>query len=399
MSRSCLVRPLSLATLACVLAFGVKARAADAQPEAAAQSALKKAAADYRAKRYAAAGAKLQKALDNCGDDGCAPATRAALLRDLGTMQWKQGDTQSASTSFADALALEPDLDLNARYDRPDLRAAWNEAKQHAADAAKASKEPEPAPPPPSPPPPPAPEQEEAPPPPPSPPRYVHFWIGVAGTFDLLAFPSGTDLCRLSSKGAVDNPSNAYCTNPDGTDFPTRQVSDQNSALVPGQAGTVAGGLAIGDIRGMATVDYAVTPSVMLGVRVGYVLNTYPGTSAVTDGRAYGKNIHVEARGTYLFGDAPLAHVGFAPMAFLAGGMAEYDGHLATDVVIEGVAGTRRVNVWITDSPWFITVGGGIRYQLSLRAACTAAARFNFAFQGNGVLPTAGPEVGFQYGF
>jgi hypothetical protein len=118
----------------------------------------------------------------------------------------------------------------------------------------------------------------------------------------------------------------------------------------------------------------------------------------VQDGRASGKNFHAEVRGTYLFGDEPLAHIGFAPMAFVAGGMAEFDGHLASDVMIQGVAGTRRVNVWITDGPWFVTVGGGMRYQLSLRAAFTAAARVNFAFQGNGLLPTFGPEVGFEYG-
>jgi hypothetical protein len=398
MNRPRLVRRLSLATLACALAFEANVHAADARPEAAAQNALKKAATDYRAKRYAAAGARLQKALGNCGDDGCSAATRASLLRDLGTMQVKQGDKASAQKSFADALALEPDLDLNARYDKPDVRAAWDEAKQHAADAAKAAKEPEPPPPAPAPsPPPPPPVQEEAP-PPPSPARYAHFWIGVVGTFDLLAFPSGIDLCKLSPQGYVVNPGHLYCTNPDGTNFPTRLTPDQNAALVQGQAGTITGGLSIGDVRAMAAADYAVSASVLLGLRVGYVMNTYPGTAAVQDGRAYGKNIHAEVRGTYLFGKEPLAHVGFAPMAFVAGGLAEFDGHLASDVMIQGVAGTRRVNIWITDGPWFFTVGGGVRYQLSLRAAFTAAARVNFAFQGNGLLPTAGPEVGFQYG-
>ena len=134
MNRPRLVRRLSLATLACALAFEANVHAADARPEAAAQNALKKAATDYRAKRYAAAGARLQKALGNCGDDGCSAATRASLLRDLGTMQVKQGDKASAQKSFADALALEPDLDLNARYDKPDVRAAWDEAKQHKTD-------------------------------------------------------------------------------------------------------------------------------------------------------------------------------------------------------------------------------------------------------------------------
>ena len=35
------------------------------------------------------------------------------------------------------------------------------------------------------------------------------------------------------------------------------------------------------------------------------------------DGHAFSSRFHVEARGTYLFGDAPLASLGFAPMAFL----------------------------------------------------------------------------------
>ena len=134
-------------------------------------------------------------------------------------------------------------------------------------------------------------------------------------------------------------------------------------------------------------------------MRAGYVMNTYKGTVAVQDGRAYGRPIHAELRATYLFGKEPLANVGFAPMMFIGGGLSEFDAHLASNVAIEGVAGTRRVNVWVTDGPWFVTVGGGMRYQFSLRAALTAAVRLNASFRGNGVLPTAGPELGFQYGF
>jgi hypothetical protein len=396
---------LALASsLASVLAWAASGLAAPARPEAAAQGALKKAAADYRARRYAAAGTKLTKALGGCGDDQCAPATRAALLRDLGTMQFRQGDTAAASQSFTDALALAPDLDLDARYDKPDVRAAWNDAKDRAANAAKASTTPPPAEPAP---PPPAPEPEPSPPPPSideeakaqGPARYEHLWIGVAGAFDMLVFPSGRDLCKLTPQGLLGNSANLYCTNPDGTDFPTRDDTAQNAALVPGQAGNINGGLQIGDLRAMVSVDYAFSPAVLVGARVGYVMNTYQGSVAVQDGRAYGHPIHAELRGTYLFGKEPLANVGFAPMVFVGGGLSEFDAHLASDVMIEGVAGTRRVNVWITDGPWFVTIGGGVRYQFSLRAAFTAAVRINASFKGNGVLPTAGPELGFQYGF
>jgi hypothetical protein len=400
-------RQLSLACLACVLAFASSARA-DARAEAGARSALKRAAADYRAKRYAAAGTRLEKALRGCADDQCAPATRAALLRDLGIMQLRQGDAGSASQSFADALALEPDLALDPRYDRPPVSAAWNDAKQRAADAAReasAGHEAADA----GPPPPVAPEPNPGPPPPVADepaaetqadaPRYEHLWIGVAGAFDVMVFPGGSDLCKLTSQAVPANSFHAYCTNPDGSDFPVRATATQNGALVAGQGGSVATGLQIGDVRAMLAVDYALSPAWLVGVRVGYVLNTYTGTAAVDDGRAYRRPLHAEVRGTYLFGREPLTRIGFAPMVFLGGGMSEFDGHVASSVVLSGIAGSQRVNVWITDGPWFVTLGGGVRYQFSLRSAFTMALRVNASLADNGVLPTAGPEVEFQYGF
>ena len=408
MRSSPFTRLLSFAgCLACLmLAFAGSARA-EARPEAAARSALKRAAADYRAKRYAAASGRLEKALRGCADERCAPATRAALLRDLGAMQIRQGDAGSASQSFADALSLEPDLDLDPRYDRPDVRAAWNDAKQRAADATEASARPEPADA--GPPPPVAPAPNPGPPSPAADepaaeatadaPRYEHLWIGVAGAFDVMVFPGGSDLCKLTSQAVPANSVHAYCTNPDGSDFPVRATATQNSALVAGQGGSVASGLQIGDVRAMLAVDYAFTPAWLLGVRIGYVLNTYTGTAAVDDGRAYRRPLHAEVRGTYLFGHEPLARIGFAPMVFLAGGMSEFDGHVASNVVQSGIAGSQRVNIWITDGPWFVTLGGGVRYQFSLRSAFTMALRVNASLADNGVLPTAGPEVEFQYGF
>ena len=396
-------------SVACVLALEGGAHAADARAEAAARGALKKIAADYRAKRYAAAGSRLEKALRTCGDDRCAPGTRAALTRDLGTMQFRQGDAAAASRSFDEAIALDPNVAFDYRFDRPDVRAAFDAAKQRAADAAKAASAPaertEAEPPPPA-----APERTEAEPPPPTrdepaaepPPEalgYEHLWIGVAGAFDMLLFPSGTDLCKLTSLEEPANSFHAYCTTPDGADFPTRRSTDQNDALVAGQSGSVKGGLQIGDVRAFVTVDYALSPAWLLGARVGYVANAYPGAAAVADGRAYGRVLHAELRVTYLVGQAPLARVGFAPMLFLAGGVSEFDGHLTSNAALNGIAGSQRVNIWVTDGPAFVTLGGGLRYAFSLRAAFTAALRVNAALPGNGVMPTAGPELGFQYGF
>ena len=85
-------------------------------------------------------------------------------------------------------------------------------------------------------------------------------------------------------------------------------------------------------------------------------------------------------------------------MLFVGGGVSEFDGYLTGNVTINNAVGAERVNIWVTDGPWFVTIGGGFRYQFSLRAAFTAAVRVNAAFLGNGLLPTAGPELGFQYG-
>jgi len=117
------------------------------------------------------------------------------------------------------------------------------------------------------------------------------------------------------------------------------------------------------------------------------------------NGRAYGRYWHSEVRGTYLLGEAPLARIGFAPLIFIGGGMAEFDGHVTGQATLSNVVGQHRVNIWITDAPWFVTAGGGFRYQFSIRTALTAAVRANASFPGNGLLPTFGPEIGFQYGF
>jgi hypothetical protein len=145
----------------------------------------------------------------------------------------------------------------------------------------------------------------------------------------------------------------------------------------------------------MFSFDYAFTPSFLLGARLGYVANAYTGQAAVKDGHAFSADIDFEARGTYLFGDRPLANVGFSPMIFAGAGVSEFDGHTTTIVTL---VSQQPANAWITDGPFFIVLGGGARYAFSPRAAFSLALRVNGAV-GNGFLATYGPEVGIQYGF
>lgn len=515
------------ATLAAACLVSPSARAVDRRVETAAKATLKRAAQDYLATDYAAGAARLRRAIRGCGTTNCTTATRAVLLRDLGTMQFRLGQMDAAKRAWADALTIDPTLSLNPDYETPDLRSVWDDVRAstggmvdtgdaaqptgdftHTPAAAQKVNTPlpvyveypgtsavarvvvkyqgaggagwsrldlkrlgsgwgglipcgdvkrgillywiqgfddggdpiassgdpkhlyaipihddltgepphlpgmsapgacgagtgcprgpgcveEPA----------AGEREGARSKPASErPAFARVWVGVSGVIPELAqMPGGQNLCALNASALPANSIGATCTNPNGTDFPSRATAAQNNQLnEAGQAGQYGGGIRVGDVRVMGAFDYALSPSWLVGARLGYVLNAYPGQAAVHDGHALGSKILAEVRGTYLFGDAPLTHIGFLPMTFVGTGVSEFDTHVTRVVTLADVAGQEPVNIWVTDAPFFVALGGGVRYQFSLRAAFTAAARVNVVVGGNGLLLTYGPEVGVLYGF
>jgi hypothetical protein len=572
-----------------LMALNRPALAANPRAEAIALETLSKAEGDFLAMNYASGAARLDKALRACG--ACSLATQAALLRDIGTMEFRAGDKGFATKAFTEALKLQPNIDLNPSYDSPDLRAAWTEVKGGGAPPAPAPA-PTPSPPPPTAapatpkvePPPvfqqpkgdfahaPAAEQkidtplpiyveggpngvahvivryknseqgdeaewnhtdlsrvgagwggqlpcnavvggtmryyiqaynkdmdpvatngdaknpyqvpirEELAGPPPhlpnrSAPRACHqpekpkpepekeptkedcppgtpgcakaektdeeeeaktdeeeadetkggakkkkklvdfprFWVGVGIHLDFMQIPSGQDLCRLNPSGPnVAQPANDrhfYCTDASGADFPTRASPVVNDQLSQGTAGASGGGIALGNVRIMASVDYAATGNLLVGVRGGVTLLTYPGKAAVNEKYATGSIIYGEARITGLIGKEPLRRTGIAPLLFVGGGWSAFDAHTsgvatrcktATPSCSPGMVMTPLdvpVDLWITNGPGFIDVGGGVRYAPVPRLAFIGAVRINVSFGSNGLIPTAGPEVDVQYGF
>jgi len=226
--------------------------------------------------------------------------------------------------------------------------------------------------------------------------RYVHMWIGVAGSLDFTTIPSGSNVCALTS-ALTPVSSSFYCTNPDGSDFPTRVATGPQP--VAGKSGDSPGGITSGNVRILATIDYAVNTHFLTGVRVGYVAQSYTGAAASKDGHEISTPIHVELRETYLFGDEPLAHAGFAPYVFLAGGYAKIDASELSSEELQGVQGPRPVTVWRMGGPFFAAVGGGARYAFSPRVAFLAGLKVALPFGAAGILPTLAPEVSLQYGF
>lgn len=238
-------------------------------------------------------------------------------------------------------------------------------------------------------------------------------WIGVFGAFDYSFIPSAENVCKLSptSEGQLPlNDSNYYCVDTGGNDYPFRRAPSatnprdyENDALQPTATDgydKVSGGGAFGNVRLMVSLDYALSNNWLIGARLGYVLNTYPGQAGGDDGKTF-PPIHLEARGTYLFGKDALTKK-FAPYGFLGGGVATFDTKIPVTVSELDPATSRivrkQVNAWNVAGPGFVALGGGVRIGFAERFAFMGGLRFNVAF-GNAAAPSIGPEVGLLYGF
>lgn len=217
----------------------------------------------------------------------------------------------------------------------------------------------------------------------------ARFWVGVAGALDLSAPPSGNEVCALSSGVSA---SGYWCTSPEGTDLSA-------AALVPGRRGSASSELTPGGVHVLVAADYAATANVLIGVRLGYVANAYPGEAAPSAGKTIGAAIHAEARGTYVFGDEPIARSGLAPYAFVAAGVARFDTPITVMVAQQGVAGERAVKAWRVAGPAFAAVGGGARYAFSPRVVFCTGLGLDAAFGPGAFGVTVSPELNLQYGF
>jgi hypothetical protein len=241
-------------------------------------------------------------------------------------------------------------------------------------------------------------------------------WVGLSLGFEFTLVPSVDDVCKLNPPNDPNAPlqpinsNNYYCVTSGGDDYPyrpqgtadamTNPRGKENNNLVTGTSDKVSGGAAPGNFRILASVDYALTNNVLLGLRAGVVLNTYPGQAAKDDGKTF-PPIHLELRGTYLIGQDALTKK-FVPYVMVGGGISTFETSVKVSVV-ESVPGTgakiaKDVDAWQLAGPAFIAFGGGLRLGISERFALMFGPRFNLAF-GNAFAPSIGLEGGAQFGF
>jgi hypothetical protein len=236
--------------------------------------------------------------------------------------------------------------------------------------------------------------------------KGARFWIGIEGTLDYTFVPSVEDACKLTDQAVPKNDQNYYCVDSGGNDYPTRDPKTgkaANDAIVTSAnrgSDKVAGGGALGNIRLLIAADYALTGNMLLGARLGIVLNTYPGEAAGQDGKRFSAPIHVEGRFTYVLGKDPIFKKGLAPYFFGAAGVAPRETKIGVQT-IEAVNGTpvkHSVDAWNIAGPGFVALGGGLRYAVKPNFALALGLRMDLSFM-NAFAPSLGPELMGQVGF
>jgi len=237
--------------------------------------------------------------------------------------------------------------------------------------------------------------------------KFRRLWIGVTAGAEFMLVGSADNVCKLSQdrSAAPLNDAGYYCVDPDNgnADYPDRNDPQgaQNKAIQQdGKTDKVAGGGALGNIRLLVSIDYALNMNFLVGMRAGLILLAYPGTAAQNDGKfsALGP-VHIEGRATYVIGKEALAKPGVAGYIMGGFGYAQYTARVSVSVRETGSPTNKQVDAWAIGGPFFFTLGGGLRYALSPRFALLVGPRVNFALgNGLGVFPSAGLEIGAHFG-
>jgi hypothetical protein len=219
-------------------------------------------------------------------------------------------------------------------------------------------------------------------------------WIGVSAAIDLELVPSANDVCKLNGTGTGPyTAGNAYaCLSPVGSPFPGRSPA-VNGDIAVGRGDQASSGLVHGPLTVSASLDYALTPNVLLGARFGFEAITIPTRSAFAP-------VRLEARLTYIFGEDALS-AKVAPMLLVGAGLGEFDGYVPVTVhSASGATPPTSENAWATAGPAFIVGGAGARFAVTDRVGLTLALKAMAAFGGTaGFLPAFAPEAGVQVGF
>ncbi|PKN36398.1 MAG: hypothetical protein CVU63_16445, partial [Deltaproteobacteria bacterium HGW-Deltaproteobacteria-20] len=133
-------RRFRLAALASatVLALGALSVTSMAAPKDAAAKKIDQDAMnnDFLMADFPKAEANLKKALDTCGDSGCAPAVKTQILVHLGIVQSNLGNDAAAEETFVQAIRLHGAVSPDADFVTPEIQKVFDAAKAKSASGA-----------------------------------------------------------------------------------------------------------------------------------------------------------------------------------------------------------------------------------------------------------------------
>ena len=206
-----------------------------------------------------------------------------------------------------------------------------------------------------------------------------------------MLIPRAPATCALLTQAAVPaNGKGYYCT-ANGIDYPSRTDPTADENIILGKSDKCRRRASRpGNFRVMLSFDYAVTANILIGLRLGYVLNTYNGQAGKTEGKAFAP-FHGELRGTYVIGKDALAKAGLAPYGMIAAGIAEFDANVQVTVLEKDLPQPVNASAWNMAGPAFFSLGVGLRYAFTPRFAGMFGPRLNMAFGSNATLAVAQP--------
>jgi hypothetical protein len=250
-------------------------------------------------------------------------------------------------------------------------------------------------------------------------------WVTVGFQQDFLLMPASTGACLSDSEygcyyGAGYRDPSQPLRDGSGNLFTQQNASGQQvsvnseagvadaSGTLQG-AGTINSGFALATQRVLLGVDYAATPSLLVGLRLGYAFSGGPAQDTLQNKGAAFLPFHVEGRLAYWFTGA---HRGaLRPYAQLSGGMAQIDSSVNVDIVDTqyisecatkgNKAGSgclkRTVNAWRKTGTVFASAGFGALIATGKNAGILLEGRGMFLFPVQGI--SLSGQAGFSIGF
>jgi hypothetical protein len=177
---------------------------------------------------------------------------------------------------------------------------------------------------------------------------YKQNWLSVAFEEDAVLLPSAANACG------------------GGTGYTCFSGGSYDSGVpLAGADDQVNGGITLSTSRILVGYDRALWENFTAGARLGYVLGggpQRPGASSFMP-------VHAEVRGTYWFGDNPLARSGFRFFVLAAGGMAQVDASVPVDTYASTQAymnqQSQNYTAWKKTGLGFVAAGGGAMFAIT----------------------------------